>query len=319
MFFKFAGKVMVSFAGFMLILTSFLTACISGNPQGLLTPSRDDNYYDQRNSEDRDRSSALDRSRRRYSGSACENDRECEDMCKDIYNRRSVREDCLTLALEQVEKLWEIYEIFENPKEDDLENIDPDDFEIFVEIDLRPLDTLIGKFGTSDAKKVLTWMLEEPDIVEIFQDEDDDFDLLKELLKALNSTSGSQQYQQALAKNIDGGDSFIEIAASDEGAALDWIHGFFSEQCDSDSKGEEVCIFKDWYCAVSLNNDSWDSLVGYEDFAEIVDEILSEYTVDSPPPWWTEDTEARDLSTTGSDNQLEWLCNQQPNFIERTN
>ena len=292
MFFKLAVRSFVSSVGAMLMLTG-LTSCIVSNPQGLLAPSRDNSQYDQSNREDRNRSSVLNRARGRYSGSACERDRECEDFCKDIYNRRSVREDCLALPLSQVEKLWEIYEIFRNPKEDDLEIIDPEDFEIFVEIDLQPLDTLIGKFGTSEAKRVLAWIAGEPDIVEIFQDEDDDFDLLKELLKSLNSNAGAQQYQQALSKTIDR-DSFIEIAISDNGPALDWIHGFFSKQCDGSDQREEICIFKEWYCDVGLNEDSWDSLTRYEDFVEIVDEILDEYTVTdaAPPDWWTDETEA---------------------------
>ena len=309
MFFKLAVRSFVSSAGAMLMLTG-LTSCIVSNPQGLLAPSRDDSQYDQSNREDRNRNSVLNRARERYSGSACERDRECEDLCKDIYNRRTVRKDCLALPVSQVEKLWEIYDIFRNPREDDLEIIDPEDFEIFVEIDLQPLDTLIRKFGTSEAKRVLAWIAEEPDIVEIFQDEDDDFDLLKELLKSLNSNAGAQQYQQALSKTIDR-ESFIEIAISDNGLALDWIHGFFSRQCDGDnSKREEICIFQDWYCETELNDDSWDSLKGYDDFSEIIDEILDEYTVTDAdiPNWWTEETEARDLRTSSSDNQLKWLC-----------
>ena len=287
----------------VLILTGFLIDC--GTPGGgtVPPPKRPDKYYDDKNKEDENRGSVLDRSRKRYSGPKCEGNSKCEEYCKDIYNRRSVREDCLELARDQVEKLWDIYEIFESPKEDELRSIDPDDFETFVEIDLRPLDTLIGKFNSSEAKRVLTWIGEESDIAEVFQDEDDDFELFKELLEGVNTNKKS-----ALSKNIEGGDSFMEIALSNEGPALDWIHSFFSEECDSDSD-EEVCILKEWYCEVDLNDDSWDELLGYEDFEQIIDDILEEYkatTTNQQPSWWDldEELEARDLEV----DQLEDLC-----------
>ena len=199
---------------------------------------RPDSEYDGKNKEDEDRRSVLDGSRKRYTGPKCEGDSKCEEYCKDIYNRRSVREDCLELARAQVEKLWDIYEIFENPKEDDLRSIDAEDFDTFVEIDLRPVDTLIGKFSSSEAKRVLAWIGEESDIAEVFQDEDDDFRLLKELLKGVNTDE-----QEALSKNIDGGDSFIEIALAGEGSALDWIHSFISEECDDDNPMKRKSVF----------------------------------------------------------------------------
>ena len=293
-----------------LLVMGFLVGCGSQAPKPNLAKPKPDDYYDQKNREDENRRSSLDRARKRYTGPKCEGDSQCEEYCKDIYNRRSVREDCLELARAQVDKLWEIYEIFENPKNDDLEIIDPDDFKVFVEIDLRPLDVLIGKFSGSEAKRVLAWIAEESDISEVFQDEDDEYRLLEELLREIDTDQ-----KQALSKNLSGGDSFIEIALADEGSALDWIHNFISEECDSSSK-EEVCILQDWYCHLELKDDQWDNLVGYENFALIIDDILEDYQVDGAttsdpdPDWWKldEEIEARDLDVTGGDNELEDLC-----------
>ena len=252
----------------------------------------------------------MDQARKRYTGPKCEGDSKCEDYCKDIYNRRSVREDCLELARAQVDKLWDIYEIFENPKDDDLVSIDPDDFKVFVEIDLRPLDVLIGKFSSSESKRVLAWIAEESDITEVFQDEDDEYRLLEELLREINTNK-----KQALSKNLSGGDSFIEIAISENEVALEWVHNFFNEECESRSD-DEVCIFQDWYCQLDLKDDQWDELVGSDDFAQIIDDILEDFQVDGAttsdpdPEWWDldEEIEARDLDITGEDNELEELC-----------
>ena len=301
----------IRFLALLSLGSFFVTACITDWPQqggGLSLPSRDNDYYERSNRRDSNRRSALERSRSRYSGTSCERSRQCEDLCQDIYSRRSVKEDCLVLAEDQVEEIWEIYKILKNPKEDDLEDIDPEDFEIFVEIDLQPLDTLIGDFSNAETKKVLTWMIRDPDIIEIFQDEDDEYNLLEELLESLDGESGSSQYQSALSKNIDGSDSFMDLAIDNDGPALDWIHSFFENQCSSSSSLEEICIFESWYCEVGLNKDRWKSLVDYEDFEEIINEILDSHRPASPPDWWTEEVDADDLTITSGTNRLRDLC-----------
>ena len=320
MWFKCKNNLIARGFGLVFCLGSlFLSACFPPPPAPggnvLTTPPRGDDYYDRKNRDDKDRGSVLDRSKKRYSGPKCEGDDDCEDICKDIYSRRSVRDDCLELAAEQVEKLWEIYEIFENPREDDLEDIDPEDLETFVEIDLRPLDTLIGKLTSSEAKRVLVWIAVEPDVTEVFKDEDDDYDLLKELLQALGGTQ-----QQALGKSIEDGNNFVELISEEDfnEIALEWVHGFLYKECDNDSKGEEVCVLQDWYCEFDLSDDSWDALVGYEDFEDMVDEILDDYTTASATSehhgltWWViddDDIDANNLNIVGSgSNQLEELC-----------
>ena len=295
----------LKYVGFLALAGVLITQCTPPPPAPAPDPRKGDDYYDRKNRDDKDRNSVLDRSKKRYSGPKCEGDDDCEEICKDIYNRRSVREDCLELAAEQVEKLWEIYEAFENPGEDELASIDAVDFETFIEIDLRPVDTLIGKLSASEAKRVLAWIGEEPDIAKVFQDEDDDYRLLKELLRNINS-----DLKKALSKNIIGSDSFMEIAIDSNEDALNWIHSFFSEECSNDAAGEEVCIFNDWYCEVDLDEDEWDFLIGDEEgFEQVLNEILEDYTIPSgAPSWWAQakadEDEAKDLTA----EQVEELC-----------
>ena len=312
--------------GGTILLTGFLLGCFGSTPTSdgntggntLRTAPKSDDYYERSNRKDADRREEINR-RKRYSGPKCEGDEDCEEICKDIYNRRSVREDCIELSAEQVDKLDEIYEAFENPSDDDLEEIDPEDFELFVEIDLRPLDTLIGKLSSSEAKRVLAWIADDEAIAEVFQEEDDDYDLLKELLDALGGT-----LQDALGKTVADGDSFMEIIIDNNELALEWVHNYFAERCEGND--EEKCIFDVWYCEVMDDDDAWDSLIGgYEEFEEIVDEILDDYTTttatapDADPAyhstdakWWLQDddeVEANDLEISGSGpNQLEQLC-----------
>ena len=278
-----------------------------------------DHFYEKRNRKGFDRQSVSERSRKRYGGPKCEWDEDCEDICKDIYNRRSVRDDCMELPVKQVEKLEEIYETFENPSDNDLASIDSVDFETFVEIDLRPLDTLIGKLSSSEAKRVLAWIADDPDIAEVFQEEDDEYDLLKKLLQNLNPDIKTALNQKIAVREFISAtpeseklshaeSSFMEIIIDNNETALDWVHNFFYEECAA-RNDEEVCIFNDWYCQVGLNDDYWDSLLDFEDVEQIVDDLLDDYDINSSAPTcWTEAVADEDDADDLTAKCVESLC-----------
>ena len=291
-----------------------------------------------------------------YTGPKCYWFAACEEMCKDIYSRRFVREDCEKLHPDTVKKLHKIDETFENPTLGDLESMDVADFEAYVEINSRPLKKHISKFSSLEAKRVLIWIAGRPDIVEIFQQEDDEFELLKGLLGQLNA-----DMKKAFTANLSTSEevmfSFMElIVKKNNEEALDWVYYFFQEECDN-SYPKGLCIFQEWYCQTDLNevfwqdkpeedeeelkdykkklkdyvhnpslfaieellnkmsndpdsiskwwgqikeyrerlNDYWYNLAKFEIIEELVDEILEDYTTDSTPSWWDEDTETNDL------------------------
>ena len=269
-----------------------------------ITTGKPDSYYDRRNEADQDRVSVLARSRERYTGPKCEESKECVNLCN-IY-RYSVRENCTNLPQAQVEKIWDIYKAFENPTYDKLNKIDSEDFQVFVKLDTldtHPLENLISKFNFLSARIVLIWVADDSDIAETFKNADkEEFDLLKGLLEPLKTTE-HPSYQGALGRTIAEGESFIDMAILHEGPAMDWIHGFFEDECYSDY-GWELCVLKNWYCQVKLNDYDWDDLFGYEYFTYIVDDILG-YPISSPPFWWMDDMEALELTIS----QLKSLCN----------
>ena len=80
-----------------------------------------------------------------YTGPECWWFSDCEKICREIYNRRSVTDDCLDLHPDQVKELNKIYKTLDNPFVPDLKKIASRHFEAFVEIDYRPLKKLIKK------------------------------------------------------------------------------------------------------------------------------------------------------------------------------
>lgn len=282
-------------------------------------PDRSNSYYDKANKRE-GRDSALNRAKKRYTGPKCEGDDDCEDICQKLY-RNKVRDECEELSIEQVEILKNIDEVFENPTERELEDIDSYDFETYVNIDLAPFDKRVSKFSSTESKRVLSWILENQDIGEIFRNADNDYDLLEEILKGLNS-----DIKLALTKSITGSDSFIELAITEGDENFKWIHDYFGEEC-SDNDDQEVCVLQEWYCEFNLSGDNWDNLLGNDEFEPVIKEILSEYecpacaghAADKPGgtaiSWWTEDVEG--VNDVPEPENLDNLC--PPRVLARRN
>ena len=164
----------------------------------------------------------------RRGGGECEGDRDCEEICDDIYDRRADREDCEELSVAAVESLEIVYELLEDPDEDDLVDIDPTDFEALIDISIEPVDDLFGRYSSREAREVAVWIAENPDIAAILQDEDDDFQLFEAIFREIGSNGNALD---GLGRTITGGDNFMEILITENNAeALEWVHSYISDK-----------------------------------------------------------------------------------------
>ena len=300
------------------LLTSFLLAAVlvacPGSPPvnppvPYIPPERPDTHYDDLNKKRRKkRESVFDRSRKAYPGPKCEGIESCETICDRIYNRKEVRDPCKQLARDQVEALYDVDKILEKPSSSKLDGIRSLDLEVYLNIDLRPIDKHIGRFKSAEAKAVLSWVVEAFDITPVIRSVDSDYNLFEDMLRKVSSRP-----EEALSKNISGTHSFMELALDASSSrvesneeALDWVHAFFTQKCDNSSQ-EEVCIFKDWYCKVGLKGDIWYNLIGYETFANIMNVILKDYTASNAPSWWDEKVEVVE-DIPGDADDLRQLC-----------
>ena len=265
---------------FALSLTAFLTiSCGTPPPQPDPGSQKDDDYYDdlnERNKEERDKT--LDKARKRYTGPKCETDDDCKKVCRSLY-RSSVRDDCLSLTIANVEILEDIHNMFKNPKEKDLDELDADDFDTYVSIDVKPFDKRVGDFSSTESKRVLAWLTEDDEARDHFRGADDEFDLFEDMLKKISNNN----VMNALKRSVSGSHSLVDIATSEgnEGV-LAWLHEFFEGSTGTakcgDKDDQEVCIIEQWYCKLSLSNDQWDDLSSFEPYENVVNEILSSYT-----------------------------------------
>jgi len=238
-----------------------------------------DSYLDQRNAKDTDRSEILKKAREIRKGSPCLENQKCEAICDDIYTRKNEREDCYDLSYAQVQRFEFIYDTLKRPSLRDLEKIDVaenGDFDIFVNIDIRSLQTVIGRYKQKQAEEVLTWIAKHEDVALIFQKEDTDYQILDDLLKELSRDSFD-----ALGENIKSSDNFMDVAVeANNELALEWIHDYLTdehEDCKSNNQNKREKCLTD-YCDLGrlMDDDNSDALMDFEYFQEYLEEIIDD-------------------------------------------
>ena len=260
----------------LLLLVSFLTGCPPAQPPQLL---RD---YDERKRNDPDRRNVLTDSRERHRGRTCEQedrDHQCKEDCRDIYSRRGDREDCEELPVTQIEELIKIHELLEDPDEDDLaDDVEDEDFEVYIKISIAPLDRLIGKYNSKDAKVFMKWIIENDNIAKVFQKEDDDYKAFERLLKEIKSFSGDDEIHLPFTSNIDGSDKLMEVAIDVGGEeVLEWFHDYINEEhSDCEDEASSGCFAV--YCKIGdgIDNESAEDWVNFETFQDYIDDIIGE-------------------------------------------
>ena len=259
----------------LILSVAVLAGCSSQGPEsrGDRDARRTDDEYDRRRDSDRDRDRVIDNSRRRHSGRDCEGDSECEDMCDEIYDRRGDKEDCRELAITQVEALLDVYESLKKPTDRNLRDIDLDDFDVLVNISIEPLDGLVGRYTSRQAKDVLVWLATDNEAAEVFKKEDEDLTLLEAIFAEIHSDE-----KEALKDSLEGGDTFLDLAVNSRNEpAAEWIHEFIEERVCTERNVESARCLK-IYCEIAkaMRPDNAEDMIRFDFFEEYLEDIIEE-------------------------------------------
>ena len=262
------------------------TPNVRGGDRTPRNPPRTEREYDDRKDRDKDRDSVLNSSRKRHRGPKCEDedrDHDCRDQCKDIYSGRD-RKDCEELAVTQIENLHDLHEkLLEDPDDRSLAEVDTNDWDVYLNISIKPLDKLISKYSTRETKEFLLWLIREEDIAQKFIKEDDDYRSFKELLENLASAGDTNDniYKYFIA-NVDGSDTLMEVAATDgdEEIIIKWFLDFINEENDDCERDETSDDCWEIYCKIGdeMDEDSRIELLSSEEFEDYVEDIIDEGT-----------------------------------------
>lgn len=215
----------------------------------------------------------------------CSDDDDCEDICKDIYVSRKNREDCEDLSIDQVKRLEFVHEALEDADYDDLAEVSSEELDVYVNIDISPLESISKKWKKSDAEVILEWIASSPEIAKVFEKEDDDYGVLSEILEALGSSGNSVPAKLGLGlqQDLEEGSTVFEVAIDEENVELlEWLHDFIEDKsvtvksynCAADQIETKDCI--KLYCALSksLDDDIGEELLDFDYFENYIDNII---------------------------------------------
>lgn len=223
----------------------------------------------------------------------CGNDQDCRDICDDVFRSSTDRDHCEDLSIVAVNRIKDVFDVLERPDTNNLESLDLRDLDRLLDISSDPLETAINQMSSTEVSIFLVWLAEDPEAAQLIEDAEDDFNILEELFGTSRTNILSE-----LNKNIDSGDTFVEIAL-DEGndVVLEWIHDFFGHKCENENRYER-CLFKDYYCGLQLATEAEEEYFDQDFFDDLLNEILEEERKPSgAPSWWTTSTDAGDLDS----------------------
>lgn len=245
-------------------------------------PVRTEKEYNDKIDRDEDRDNVIKDTRTRYKGQTCEDlsgreQDDCEDICKEIYPNSKTRRECEELEVRLIEDLEEIHEILEDADDDELQNIDAELFDAYLNIDIAGLDDIIDDYSSKDAENFLFWLIDNEDIAEIFRDEDDDYETLENVFENLDSSYSSNAVWNVFNEDIDGED-LIELILDTSDEVVEWFMDFINEtdsNCRSDTE-TQACFYV--YCRIGdiLSGDDVDDWLKYEEFEEYLEDIIDE-------------------------------------------
>ena len=275
---------------FSLILSIFLSlclgACIPSNIGGGFLGGRTQADYDSIRQSQQNSAEVIRRTSNIYAGENCseqERNHECYEDCDKIYKSKTDQKKCEGLTVRQIEKIKEVYDVLERAKEDDLNDINVDVFELYLKPSIQSIDDLIYGFKKknfiSKAENIFIWLTENEDMAMLFEEKDRDYKTFNNLLNAVEPFNPNQVYLP-FSKIVRKSDTIMDIVVQqpgDDSFALDWFMDFIEESpnCESDTIAED-CF--EVYCKIAneMNTDEKDRLLRMDIFDKYLNDIIEE-------------------------------------------
>ena len=152
----------------------------------------------------------------------CEESARCENDCDDMFSGRAEK-TCLKLPTRLV---YDFTELLEFTEDGDIDEIDSEVLECLLDIDDKEFIDAVEKMNR-DAEEFLAGIADDEDLANVFQDEDDNSDILKALLK---EATGKNDIEAQLREDIDDGKTFLQLAAEGAEDAWDWLEDYVEEE-----------------------------------------------------------------------------------------
>ena len=239
---------------------------------------RSNEDYERRRATDPDRDSTLSRAKRQ--GDACEDEREdheCYSLCKEIYKRVDDREECRELTPDNIEDIYDVWAALETGRLSNLEEIDVEHLDWFINLSIAGFDSLIRDYKRSEAEDVLIWIAENEEVAEVMRDEDDDFETLEELLSLVDRFE-LDTVENPFVEEIDRKTLFEYAIATGNDIAMDYFLDYFFQTHKSCRKGSITVACLTVVCSIGDSIDERDREEMFDSniFSDFVKDIIKD-------------------------------------------
>ena len=139
------------------------------------------------------------------------NSHSCRSICNSIYLSPQERSNCRGLSISKVNRLEEVHDFFKTPNRDELTEVVPNDFNMYLNLSINPLGELVSGYSKFEAEEFILWLISNEDFAKKFKQGDNDNEILTKLLEGVFNKSHVEktpvtrylaQWDDDLDKNI---------------------------------------------------------------------------------------------------------------------
>ena len=176
-----------------------------------------------------------------FQGPDCDDSIECSDLCEQMFPR-DTRSKCNNLPEDMVETLFESYRHLQNIREDSLNDVvDPSALATLINIDNEVILNLVrDEWGVRDMESFLNWSASSPVVIQVLDDEDDNFEIFNRILLELSEEKFS---------NRD-----IIVGLSSDLGQYAWTFLYTAYENDNETAVEYLFDFLNVYCPAPKKN-----------------------------------------------------------------
>lgn len=175
----------------------------------------------------------------------------CKETCDDLFSR-DAEDDCEELSASLVK---DFKKIITDTGKGDTDDLNLPALNCLLDLDDQKFVSAIKKMSTRETRKFLKNIAENEELAKIFDEEDDEFNILKQSFKEV--ISGSISLDKVLKVSIDDNKPFFWLASEEKNEpAFEWFENYVEDHCEdsaSDCPGYEEVDALGAYCKVLVD------------------------------------------------------------------
>ena len=227
-------------------------------------------------------------------------DKACKKICNDIFSGSNEKE-CEKLSASLVSDFDKIIKDVKDGSAKKVQKINKEALNCLLDLDDQKFVKSIKSMSATEARAFLTQIVDDEKLALIFEEEDDEFNIIEQLL--YESSGGKSALKAMLKRKINDEDkTFLWFSASEGNKhAFDWLDAYVEHRCSRDTSEEHCAGFNHveamgGYCPALLDlstsdlSDFLSSASLFEDrYKSMVERAGYEYLVSDTDYTWHEE------------------------------